>query len=132
MDPGSTLVWLGGIGAVTGIVAMLIDKRAGARDRQLEVERQLNEQRLALQEQRLIELERHTAQLEQELAWHRKLADAQPARPVAEGQSVRPLTNPHLALPHQVADAQPPLAAAPPRSPATEDDGRPLAAPSGR
>jgi len=82
MDLGSVIVVLASIGSVTGIVAMLIDKRFGGRDKRLEAERLLIEQQLAMQAQRLIELERHNDQLEQALAWHRRLAEAQgePAR----------------------------------------------------
>jgi hypothetical protein len=82
MEFGTMMVLLAGIGSVTGIVAMVIDKRASARDKQFSVERVLAEQRLELQAQRIAELERHNDQLEAEIAWHRRLAEAKgdPAR----------------------------------------------------
>ena len=76
MDVGSTFVAIVAIGSFTGIVAMWLDKRSSTRERQLDTERQLVEQRLQIQEQRLLELERHNDQLEQELTWHRRLAEA--------------------------------------------------------
>jgi hypothetical protein len=76
MDFGTMMVLLASIGSITGIVAMVIDKRAGTRDKQLAAERILGEQRLELQAQRIAELERHNDQLEAELAWHRRLAEA--------------------------------------------------------
>ena len=77
MEFGEVLVALAGIGSVTAIVAMWIDKKFGGRDKQFEAQRLVMEQRLAYQEQRMADLERHNEQLEQALVWHRRLAESQ-------------------------------------------------------
>jgi hypothetical protein len=77
MEFGEVVVALAVIGSVSGLAAMLIDKLFGGRDKRLEAERMVLEQRLAAQEQRLAELERHNDQLEQALVWHRRLAESQ-------------------------------------------------------
>lgn len=75
MDLGTALVALTGIGCATGVVCMVIDKLSGRRLRELEAAGQLAEERLALQRQRIADLELHNRQLQQQLDWHRRLAE---------------------------------------------------------
>jgi hypothetical protein len=77
MEPGLAIVALAAIGCGTGIVCMVIDKVAGARQRG-------DRQRVAFLEQRVADLERENRHLTEQIEWHMRLELEKPRSEVRE------------------------------------------------
>jgi hypothetical protein len=86
------LVAIVALGCVTGIVAMILDKFSGGRQRALQEELRLARQRIAI-------LEQQNEHLERQVEWHDKLLALQDQHRVAEAEKPVALGDGHLVRP---------------------------------